>query len=1203
MNETSTFVPDDPDDEILAEFVLEIEQIGPDNVDADAWCAKHPTLKKRLRDTLRMHKALEVSRPEEDTAPPERLGEFRIVRRIARGGMGDIYEAIQDRLERRVAVKTIRQGRLSLGLQQRFLREQKILGRFHHTHIVSVHMSGEEGPLQYFAMPYIEGASVNNVVELLSDLRSSRSDSQTPSLGALARIATSDTVDGEDETLTHVGSVSLNQLGAASSEGRAVRRSLSQDYLRSVAKVMADVADAVQHAHDQKPPILHRDIKPSNIMVDTSEQCWIIDFGLGGYVSDTEEPESSEDTEHETEPDRSTTGAVGTPQYMAPEQFVGEADERTDVWGLGATLYELLTLRRAFPGESVQAVRQAVAETSPARARQIVPGLPRDLDAICHKALEKPPKNRYPSAGEFADDLRRWLRGEVTMAMPVRTFHRVQKWSRRNRGWATAIIVALTSCIIIATGAFEIQRTRSTALQTVAEETSRVRLAGLRGTQFRAGIKELQRTRTVDRIAGWSGATWDIARGARNLLPEDGPSASADLRNETAATLSGLDATLSKRFDFSASSLAFSSEDQELAFGANGRGEARIWHGSIWDPFPSGNSAEGPVAFTREEVPVQFVRKDRTTLELWDMQARQSIRAFAIPEVSDKELAGTASQESAVFAVSADASVVAALTQAAEGRTEIVVWDADSAELLQQLPFEISSLLGSLEGTLALSPDGKLVAAGNQEGNVSVWSVETGMQLTRFDAGRNTVRCLAFGANLRRRRVGMNESQLTPWLLAAGDAAGAVTIWDLGRISVRSICLGSHYDVYSIAFSPDGVLLASGGRSRPRIWDTATGMQILELDNADVCGAIAFSNLGSRLAVAAQRPPKTEVWALESGRGIRTLRGLTSQVSKVVPSPDGTMLAAISHGWELGIWEMATGRLLHVLESPRGLFADNVAFAFSPDGEQLAIAAGGLADLWDLTEGKRQKTWELPPGLVDIMAFHPDGALLLFRVECEDGVTPPFSNAHPAEHPRVCRVRDLLSGDPPELLKEINDFPWRVLDAAVAPDATYFVVNGLQDGSDGSGSIQTFEALTGEALWSMETRVKMPQEWRMRLGSGGTLSAVEPGSPHSALLLDMPTGTALGTLHPAPSALTKGAQIFVTVGPKQSTGRPHGYSIFRKGTLDPFVTLGIDTPIQTDFPNLSPDGERLIWGTTDGTVLVCDLPEIQRRLAELRLGW
>ena len=349
---------------------------------------------------------------------PRRLGDFRIVRQIAHGGMGTIYEAIQEPLGRRVAVKTVlgHNMHLASAARERFLREQKVLAQLHHTHIVPIHAAGSEGPLQYFAMSYIDGAALHHVVrtarrhELSS--HGSHAHTPTPTLAELAAEAKSSTLSGEspdrngtsgngqhpaaESTTAKLPLVEPPCLEPPAEDVAAPTHSengngklvLSPEYFRSVARVMLDAAEAVHHAHEAG--IIHRDLKPSNLMVDTAEHCWVLDFGLAGYLraEGREETTTAVATESDLgpEPQQPLVSAVlGTPHYMAPEQFQRKADARTDVWGLGVTLYELLTLSRAFHS------REQIESADPPRPSKLVHGVPPDLEAICWKALRKRP--------------------------------------------------------------------------------------------------------------------------------------------------------------------------------------------------------------------------------------------------------------------------------------------------------------------------------------------------------------------------------------------------------------------------------------------------------------------------------------------------------------------------------------------------------------------------------------------------------------------------------------------------------------------------------------------------------------------------------------------------------------------------------------------------------------------------------------------
>jgi WD40 repeat protein len=240
--------------------------------------------------------------------------------------------------------------------------------------------------------------------------------------------------------------------------------------------------------------------------------------------------------------------------------------------------------------------------------------------------------------------------------------------------------------------------------------------------------------------------------------------------------------------------------------------------------------------------------------------------------------------------------------------------------------------------------------------------------------------------------------------------------------------------------------LACTGRASVRLWDIASGQFLLDVHAGNYASALAFSPDGRRLAVgsigAFGSRDRLEVWELEPGRGIDSLRGLLSSVLSATVSPDGRLVAALSNDWHVGIWDRATHRLFHVLEVTPGIHPDNAALAFSPDGRQLACSAGREASLWDVATGEAIKTWRLPAGLVDQMAFNEPNRLLLFREETETGEVGPFSEFDPIKYPRVCRVRDLLGREPLKPLAEIRDCNLHVFHAACSPDGRYYVVEG-----------------------------------------------------------------------------------------------------------------------------------------------------------------
>ncbi len=476
------------------------------------------------------------------------MGDYRIVREIGHGGMGVVYEAEQISLGRRVALKVlpwqVARDRTSL---ERFRREARASARLHHTNIVPVFEVGEDGEVRYYAMQFIQGQSLDAVIDELRRLRSRSRRSETASGSLTIWVKTYGAQPGGDEPAapsavtqallsgrfgsspdvgrSAVSSGSSAQFGAVPSPApdtsavmpggaqlSAVESSRAAFY-RAVAHIGRQAASALAHAHARG--VVHRDIKPSNLLLDTEGVVWVTDFGLAKVDDDV----------------LTRTGDIlGTIRYMAPERFRGQEDPRADLFSLGLTLYELLLLRPAFDSPDRVALSEQIKTLDPHRPRSIDPRIPHDLETIVLKAIEKNPDDRYASAEALALDLRRFLDDEPILARRVGAPERYLRWARRNPVVAFLATVLVSVLVVVAIAATTIAG-RMAALAAVNDRAAKSELGAKLAAQAALDQAELQRERAeqhlyIARIGQAEGALrLSDAATARALLdkcrPED----------------------------------------------------------------------------------------------------------------------------------------------------------------------------------------------------------------------------------------------------------------------------------------------------------------------------------------------------------------------------------------------------------------------------------------------------------------------------------------------------------------------------------------------------------------------------------------------------------------------------------------------------------------------------------------------------------
>jgi hypothetical protein len=729
--------------QVFDAYLARIEAGHP--ADPEQLLAEHPEIAEQLRSFLDVANQIGQIAGE----PPPALEDYRIVREIGRGGMGIVYEARQLSRGRRVALKVLPSATaLDPRQLRRFQNEAQAARLLRHAHIVPVTSFGCERGVYSFAMQFIDG---QNLADLIQGLRQSE---------------------------------------AASSPGSCSTR--DRAFFAKAARWAYQAAEALDHAHEQG--VVHRDIKPSNLLIDTHGNLWITDFGLAQIRG---------------EDGLTRTGdLIGTLRYMSPEQALGKRvviDGRTDIYSLGVTFYELLTLRPAFDGHDRQVVLRQIAQEEPPAPRRIAPAIPRNLETIVLKAMAKDREDRYATAHELAEDLKRFVEAKSIRARPPSLLDRLTRWARHHRPAVAAAIVTLVAAVValgIGTGLV-------------------IR------AQWRAARALLIQQQLLIRLAphsdGWSGTAWDLIHAASRIQSDPA------LGAEAAATLIGLDASVQKRIATPACSTALDPTGKRLLAGGLGRG-ATLWHVGTDRTERFEQSGLGPVAFRADGTPVQLVLDNLESwrsLRLHDLAGRKVVARFEVPQKdsSGAEPDFLATRLTPELVLTPDASLAAFAVPWSDGTGSIFVWDGGTGALRHHFDERVTAV--------AFSPDGSLLATGRSDGRITVRSLAMGRSPVTLQAGRVTIRCLAFGRDAWQPTTeapagGDGHGQAAArWLLASGDAGGTVVVWDIAKGGPRAFCRGSHYDVHGVAFFPDGATLASCGRVDVRLWDIASGRFLL----------------------------------------------------------------------------------------------------------------------------------------------------------------------------------------------------------------------------------------------------------------------------------------------------------------------------------------------------------------------------------------
>jgi WD40 repeat protein len=663
-----------------------------------------------------------------------------------------------------------------------------------------------------------------------------------------------------------------------------------------VAQLGVQAAEALAHAHQQG--VIHRDIKPANLLVDGRDHLWVTDFGLARLQGET---------------GLTLTGdLVGTLRYMSPEQASARrdaVDHRTDIYSLGATLYELLTLEPPFDGKDRHELQRQIAAEEPRLPRRLNPAIPADLETICLKALAKDPGHRYQTAGALVEDLQRFLAGQPILARRVGPLERLWRWGRRNPAPAAATLSAVVAfAAVVALGVGSVFAVQLSAEQ--QQTQAALQVAEQQGTEAARQRARVEHQEKLVRHYLYA-AHMSLAQRAwesddlglmRELLEQHRPQRASD------EDLRGFEWHYLWRLAHPNSLLTLQGHTAavlQLAYSPDGK---RL----------VSRSADG-------------------TVKEWDAATGQEIRTIKLKDYPQGRVWAQYSPDGKqLVVVNRDAA--------------LQVWETTTGQQLRTLK---SPVAAHDFMSLAFGPDGKWLALGNGNGTVVLCDATTGQEVRTLKGHTGVPWQLAFspdGKRLASTSDGVNDRTLRVW-----DVATGLELYTLqGQ--------GNH--IWSVAFSPDGKQLASQRqREALQVWDVATGQELHTLwGPGDALGARsgAFSFDGTRL-VTNSRGGTIRLWDIHPGRVkgsnplLHSYKGSTGPVQAMAFSPDGKRLATGSANGTVRVWDATTGP-----EEARTVALQGNSVAYRPDGKQLALGnRDGTVKVCDAITGQEVRTLKI----------------------------------------------------------------------------------------------------------------------------------------------------------------------------------------------------------------------------------------------------
>lgn len=672
-------------------------------------------------------------RPAEES-PPQQLGDFRILREIGRGGMGVVYEAEQISIKRTVALKILPfAAMLDEKRLERFKNEVRAAATLDHPACVPIYVVGEERGVHYYAMKLIRGQSLAQVIDEFKN-RDSLSSTQTEATDApLQRnISSAHSIDVSPNESSPNTSID-GTTGASASVLSISRVSHKRDYFRQIAALGAQTASALHHAHEQG--VIHRDVKPGNLLLDVKGNIWVTDFGLARIEADAGVTMAGD--------------LIGTLRYMSPEQALDKpalVDHRVDIYSLGATLYELLTMQPAVRGDNRAQMLKHFAENSPIALRKIDPLIPVELETIVIKAMEPIPTDRYTTAAELAEDLRRFLEHKPILAKRSTPLGRTSKWIRRY-----PILTALIAVVMVGLASVAGLSLRHSS--ELVEINSHLSESLTESEELRKSLESQQST----------------IRRSKYLL---------DMRVANQSMLDGQYEAARSRLE---QYLPASSSAEERDF---------PWY-YLWDQYKK--SKKDFLGHTGMVRSCTLAPNSELVISAGD---DGTVRFFNQHTLQQTAMINGFNGKVYAVAVTADEQT---LFTAGEGG-ELLAWNIEEVAA-GNTPTKITRLKGHSDDVLclAISPDGNHLASAGHDGQVLVWELPTLKLASRLDGHTDWVRCLDFSPDSETLASISHDDYLILWNITQ----------EMETLRIKVVEEG-HPIGLSVRFHPNGDFIAVG---------------------------------------------------------------------------------------------------------------------------------------------------------------------------------------------------------------------------------------------------------------------------------------------------------------------------------------------------------------------------------------------------------